>query len=249
LVVESAALFSVPRERPLMAGAAIECVHAYSLIHDDLPAMDDAATRRGRPSVHKAFDEATAILAGDSLLTLAFNLLAREDTHPDAVIRIALVEALASAAGCGGMAGGQMLDLLAEGRFAKFPGLDEQDILTLQAMKTGALLRCACLSGAILGGADAASRNALERYGEALGQAFQVADDLLDVEGDAAALGKAVGQDAAAGKATLVKLLGPIEARARLNALVEMAVNALAVFGSRATALEAAAHFVAERRR
>jgi farnesyl diphosphate synthase len=233
-----------------MAGAALECVHAYSLIHDDLPAMDDAALRRGRASLHKAFDEATAILAGDALLTFAFDILARPETHPDPAIRIALVSALAGAAGIGGMAGGQLLDLAAEGRFseggAKAP--DERGILTLQAMKTGALLACACGFGAILGSADATLRQAIERYGAAIGQAFQIADDMLDVEGDAAALGKATGKDAAAGKATLIAILGLAGARMRLTALVEEAQAALAPFGGKAETLGAAARFIAQRK-
>jgi farnesyl diphosphate synthase len=249
LVVETAALFAVPREHALMVGAALECVHVYSLVHDDLPAMDDDDMRRGRPSAHRAFDEATAILAGDGLLTFAFDVLARPQTHPDAAVRIELVAALARAAGIGGMAGGQMLDLAAEGRFAGEPKpQDEAAVATLQAMKTGALLRFACLAGAILGGADAAQRAALVVYGEAIGQAFQIADDLLDLEGDAATLGKATGKDAAAGKATLVAVLGVGGARERLAALVEKAEAALTPFGDKADVLKAMARFIAERR-
>jgi farnesyl diphosphate synthase len=250
LVVETAALFSVARERALMAGAALECLHCYSLVHDDLPAMDDDMLRRGRPTVHRAFDEATAILAGDALLTFAFDILARRETHPSAEVRIALVAALARAAGLGGMAGGQMLDLTAEGRFdaERPPRQSERDIVTLQAMKTGALLRFACRAGAILGEADAAAQEALDRYGAALGQAFQIADDLLDIEGDAATLGKRTGKDASAGKATLVGLLGPDGARARLAELVAEAEAALEPFGTRAVVLVEAARFVAERR-
>ncbi len=250
LVVEAAALFGVAREHALLAGAAIECVHCYSLVHDDLPAMDDDALRRGQPTVHKAFDEATAILAGDSLLTFAFDILSRPDTHPNAAVRVGLVLALARAAGLGGMAGGQMLDLAAEGRFAggRPERLGEGEIITLQAMKTGALLRFACVAGAMLGEAGAEKRGALDRYGAALGQAFQIADDLLDVEGDAATLGKAAGKDAAAGKATLVGVLGPAEARIRLAQLVAEAETALAPFGKDALWLKAAARFVAERR-
>jgi farnesyl diphosphate synthase len=248
LVIETAALFGVPRERALMAGAALECVHCYSLVHDDLPAMDDDGLRRGQPTLHKAFDEATAILAGDSLLTLAFDVMARPQTHPDAAIRVALVTELARAAGLGGMAGGQMLDLAAEGRFeARAAQLGERDILTLQAMKTGALLRFACIAGAILGNAVADERQALTRYGEALGKAFQIADDLLDVEGDAATVGKATGKDAAVGKATLVGILGVETAHARLAELVAQAHDALEGFGERAAILRAAADFVAER--
>jgi farnesyl diphosphate synthase len=249
LTVETAALFGVKREHALMAGAAIECVHCYSLVHDDLPAMDDDALRRGRPTVHKAFDEATAILAGDGLLTFAFDILARPETHPDASVRIALVMELARAAGLGGMVGGQMLDLAAEGRFgADQAPRGEQQVLTLQAMKTGAILHVCCMAGAILGNAPPAAREAVSRYGKALGQAFQIADDLLDVEGDTATLGKAAGKDAAHGKATLVDLLGQSGAHARLTALVKEAEAALEPFGAGSATLAAAARFVAERR-
>ncbi len=234
LVVEAAALFEAPRERALMAGAALECVHCYSLVHDDLPAMDNDDLRRGQPSVHKAFDEATAILVGDSLLTFAFDVLSRPETHPDAAVRVELVSALARAAGFGGMAGGQMLDLAA--------------ITTLQQMKTGALLRFACAAGAILARARPEEREALARYGEAIGRAFQIADDLLDVEGDAATVGKSTGKDAAAGKATFVGVLGAEGARAWLKNLVAEAEAALAGFGSRAAMLAAIARFIAERR-
>jgi farnesyl diphosphate synthase len=250
LVVESAALLNVPRERALMAGAALECIHCYSLVHDDLPAMDDDDLRRGRPTAHKAYDEATAILAGDGLLTLAFDILARPETHPNPSVRAELVLALARAAGLGGMVGGQMLDLAAEGRFdgGKRSVLGEADVRTLQAMKTGALLRFGCLAGAILGEAAPEQREALERYGALLGEAFQIADDLLDIEGDAATVGKATGKDAAAHKATLVSVLGMDQARSRLKALVEDSVSALAPFGAKADVLKAAAVFVAERR-
>jgi farnesyl diphosphate synthase len=249
LTVETAALFGVKRQRALMAGAAIELVHCYSLVHDDLPAMDDDDLRRGRPTAHKKFDEATAILAGDGLLTFAFDVLGRPETHPDAAIRIALVTGLARAAGLGGMVGGQMLDLAAEGRFGKNDTPQgEKDVLTLQAMKTGAILKFCCTAGAVLGNAPAAKRDAVNRYGQVIGQAFQIADDLLDVEGDTATLGKAAGKDAAHGKATLVDLLGVAGARARLAQLVKDAENALAPFGADAAILKDAAHFVAERR-
>jgi farnesyl diphosphate synthase len=249
LTIETAALFGVPRERALMAGAAIELVHCYSLVHDDLPAMDNDDLRRGRPTAHKAFDEATAILAGDGLLTFAFDVLARPQTHPDAAVRIALVMGLARAAGLGGMVGGQMLDLAAEGRFGKNDTPQgEQDVLTLQAMKTGAILKFCCVAGAILGGAPVAQREAVARYGQIIGQAFQIADDLLDVEGDTATLGKAAGKDAAHGKATLVDLLGIAGARARLAQLVREAENTLAPFGSAGAILKEAARFIAERR-
>jgi farnesyl diphosphate synthase len=249
LVVESASLFDVPREQALMAGVALECVHCYSLVHDDLPAMDNDDLRRGQPTAHKAFDEATAILAGDGLLTFAFDILARPETHPSAAVRVELVLALARAAGLGGMVGGQMLDLAAEGRFDRGvpQQLVEAEVATLQAMKTGALLKFACRAGAILGQASAAQREALDRYGIAVGKAFQIADDLLDVEGDPALVGKQTGKDAEAGKATIVGLLGPDGARARLRTLVAEAEAALAPFGASAAVLIAGAHFVAER--
>ena len=250
LVVASADLFRVPRERALMVGAALECVHCYSLVHDDLPAMDNDDLRRGRPTAHKAFDEASAILAGDGLLTFAFDVLARPETHPDPGVRLELVMALARGAGLGGMVGGQMLDLAAEGRFAdgRPLRLDEAEVKTLQAMKTGALLRFACVAGGILGQAKPAEREALERYGSAVGQAFQIADDLLDHEGDSATLGKAAGKDAAAGKATLVGILGVKRARERLAGLVTEAGAAVKPFGASADMLRAAASFVANRK-
>ena len=248
LVVESAALFDVPRENSLMAGAALECVHCYSLAHDDLPAMDNDDLRRGRPTTHKAYDEATAILAGDGLLTFAFDILSRPETHADAKVRLELVSALARAAGLGGMVGGQMLDLAAEGRFdASSRQLGEEDVKTLQAMKTGALLRFGCLAGAILGKASQDLRTALDRYGSAIGEAFQIADDLLDLEGDPATVGKATGKDAAAHKATLVGVLGPAAARHRLESLVAEAQTALRPFGASADVLKTAARFVATR--
>jgi farnesyl diphosphate synthase len=249
LVVESANLFAVPRANALMAGAALECVHCYSLVHDDLPAMDNDALRRGQPTAHKAYDEATAILAGDGLLTFAFDVLSRQETHADPAVRIELVGALARASGVGGMAGGQMLDLAAEGRFApNHPApLRENEVLTLQAMKTGALLRFACQAGGILAAASPPQREALARYGAAVGQAFQIADDLLDLEGDPALLGKSTGKDAVAGKATMVSILGGAGAKARLNELVAEAERALAPFGATAAVLIEGAHFVADR--
>ena len=251
LVVESAALFAVPRQQALMAGAALECVHCYSLVHDDLPAMDNDALRRGQPTAHKKFDEATAILAGDGLLTFAFDILSRPETHPNAGIRIELVSALARASGVGGMAGGQMLDLAAEGRFdGNRPlRLGEHEVRTLQAMKTGALLRFGCQAGGILAAATGPQREAIDRYGTAVGQAFQIADDLLDLEGDAALVGKSTGKDAAAGKATMVGALGGAEpAKARLRQLVAEAEDALAPFGAAAAILIEGARFVADRR-
>ena len=249
LIVESAALFDVPRERALMAGAALEFVHCYSLAHDDLPAMDNDDLRRGRPTAHKAFDEATAILAGDGLLTLAFDVLARPQTHPSPAVRAELVLALARGAGLGGMVGGQMLDLAAEGRFdGKVQKLEAADVKLLQTMKTGALLRFGCLAGAILGEASQLKRDALDRYGTLLGEAFQIADDLLDVEGDAATVGKATGKDAAVNKGTFVSVLGLDQAKARLKTLVREAEAALAPFGRDGDVLKMAARFVAERK-
>jgi len=249
LVVESAALFDVPRQSALMAGAALECVHCYSLVHDDLPAMDNDELRRGQPTAHRKFDEATAILAGDGLLTFAFDILGRPQTHSDPAVRIELVTALARAAGIGGMAGGQMLDLAAEGRFARHDPLKlgDSEVRMLQAMKTGALLRFACQAGGILAAAARPQRDALDRYGSALGEAFQIADDLLDLEGDPALVGKQTGKDAAAGKATMVSVLGAAGAKARLSQLVADAEAALAPFGRAATILVEGARFVAKR--
>ncbi|WP_375460220.1 polyprenyl synthetase family protein [uncultured Enterovirga sp.] len=251
LVVEAARLFGREDQGVLRAAAAIECVHGYSLVHDDLPAMDDDELRRGKPTVHRAFDEATAILAGDALITLAFDMLADEATDPDPAVRIALTLSLARSSGIGGMAGGQMLDLEAEGRFASHGRPlrgDEADTLRLQAMKTGAIL-VACLEmGAIVGRADDEAKRALSAYGRAIGQAFQIADDLLDAEGEAGLVGKATGKDAARGKATLVSLLGIETARARLSRLVDEAQGALQPFGPRADTLRETASFVAARR-
>jgi farnesyl diphosphate synthase len=246
LVVESASLFDVPRQNALMAGAALECVHCYSLVHDDLPAMDNDELRRGQPTAHRRFDEATAILAGDGLLTFAFDILSRRETHADAAVRVDLVNALARAAGIGGMAGGQMLDLAAEGRFGART-LGQSEVRMLQAMKTGALLRFGCQAGGILAAATPLQRAALERYGSAVGEAFQIADDLLDIEGDPALVGKSTGKDAAAGKATFVSVLGVAGAKARLRELVAEAEAALAPFGQSAAILIEGARFVAER--
>ena len=247
LVVESANLFSVSHGNALMAGAALECVHCYSLVHDDLPAMDNDELRRGQPTAHRKFDEATAILAGDGLLTFAFDILSRQETHPDAAVRVELVNALARAAGAGGMAGGQMLDLAAEGRFGPISH-GAGDVRLLQSMKTGALLRFACEAGGILGRASATQRQALTRYGAAVGEAFQIADDLLDIEGDPALVGKSTGKDSAAGKVTFASVLGIAGAKRRLGELVAEAEAALAPFGPAAAMLVEGAHFVADRR-
>ena len=245
LVVESAAVFGIGREAGLLAGAALECIHCYSLVHDDLPAMDNSDLRRGRPTLHKAYDDATAILAGDALLTLAFDIITRDEIHRDAGVRLALTRALARAAGVGGMAGGQMLDLAGEGRFGD---REPVDVARLQQMKTGALLRYGCIAGAILGQASQKQYQALDDYGRALGEAFQIADDLLDVEGDAAALGKQTGQDAALGKTTFVTQLGIEGARQRVRDLLARADTALSMFGAKGDVLRAAARFVAERK-
>ncbi|MGJ5175368.1 polyprenyl synthetase family protein [Bradyrhizobium oligotrophicum] len=245
LVVESAAVFGVPRRGALMAGAALECIHCYSLIHDDLPAMDNSDLRRGRPTLHKAYDDATAILAGDALLTIAFDIITRDEIHPDAGVRLALTRALARCAGVGGMAGGQILDLAGEGRFGD---RDPVDVARVQQMKTGALLRFGCIAGALLGQASAAEYQALDDYGRALGEAFQIADDLLDVEGDAATLGKPAGADAELGKTTFVTQLGIEGARQRVRDLLARGDAALSIFGAKGDVLRAAAHFVAERK-
>jgi farnesyl diphosphate synthase len=243
LVVSSAALFDVPQAQALRAAAAIEMIHCYSLIHDDLPAMDDADLRRGRPSAHKAFDEATAILAGDGLLTEAFAVLADPATHEKAEVRCELIAAVAHAAGAAGMVGGQMIDLSDE-RAA----LDLDGITELQALKTGALIRVSALAGAILGEADDAARGALKGYSEALGLAFQIADDLLDAESTTEALGKPAGQDSGADKATFVALMGIEGARARAHVLVREAKAQLDLFGDKADSLRETADYVIARR-
>ncbi|MCG6205758.1 polyprenyl synthetase family protein [Rhodopseudomonas sp. HC1] len=245
LAVESAAVFGVDRAGALLVGAALECIHCYSLIHDDLPAMDNSDLRRGRPTLHKAYDDATAILAGDALLTLAFDIITRDEVHQDAKVRLDLNRVLARCAGLGGMVGGQMLDLAGEGRFGD---REPVDVAKLQQMKTGALLRYGCVAGAILGQATADQYRALDDYGRALGEAFQIADDLLDVEGDAAALGKPAGADAALGKTTFVTQLGVDGAKQRVRDLIAKADEALAPFGARGDVLRAAARFVAERK-
>lgn len=251
LVVETARLFGVPAEQALRAGAAVELAHCYSLVHDDLPAMDDDDTRRGRPTVHRAYDEATAILAGDGLLTLAFDVIADPRTHPDGETRAAIILLFSRALGLGGMVGGQMLDLAAEGRFAADGAaekLDETRIRRMQAMKTGALLAGSVLIGARLGQADPTRMAALERYGSALGAAFQVADDILDIEASAEQMGKATAKDDAKGKATLVAALGLDAAKRERDRLSEEAIAALAGFGPEAALLRAAAEFTAQRK-
>jgi farnesyl diphosphate synthase len=243
LVLESANLFGIEPDRALNAAVALECVHCYSLIHDDLPAMDDDDLRRGRPTVHKAYDEATAILAGDALLTLAFEITSAPDTHPNPAVRAELCLRLAKASGAAGMVGGQMLDLEAPGK-----QLGESEIRTLQRMKTGALLTYACEAGGILGETSEAKMAALHEYGAALGAAFQLADDLLDAEGDAAVVGKATGKDQQAGKGTLVSLFGLDAARLKLGELKLQALAALAPFRPDDKMLAEAAEFVVARK-
>lgn len=242
LVVAGSELFDVPARRALRVGAAIEMIHGYSLVHDDLPAMDDAALRRGRPSCHKRFDEATAVLAGDALQCLAFEVLAGEPTHPDPAVRCELVHGLARASGADGMCGGQMIDLEAEGR-----ALDLDQVLELQRLKTGALIRFACEAGAILGGAPDTARLALRAYAADLGLAFQIQDDLLDVTGDAATTGKDQGIDAAAGKATVVSLVGIDGARERLQVLRASASRQLEALPRGPDLLRAVVDFVISR--
>jgi farnesyl diphosphate synthase len=241
LLIEACRMFGRIGEGVFRAALAVECVHCYSLVHDDLPAMDDNDMRRGKPTVHKAFDEATAILAGDALLTLAFDLMADAATDNDPAIRSELVVGLARAAGMGGMVGGQILDLAAEGI-----GLDEVAIRRLQAMKTGALIRFSCEAGAIIGRADTTSRTALIEFGEIIGFAFQLADDLLDAAGPMK-IGKAGKKDAARGKATLVALYGPDRSREVLRGLVEAATTRLATFGKSAETMVQVARFIGER--
>jgi len=243
LVLASAQLFGVAQRCALQVAVAGEMVHAYSLVHDDLPAMDNSDLRRGRPTCHKEFDEATAVLAGDGLLTAAFEVLADPDTHGDPAVRCELVTALAGAAGAAGMVGGQMIDLIAE-----HLTLDIGAITRLQRMKTGALIAFSCEAGAILAKAPHELRTALRGYAHDLGLAFQIADDLLDVEGSAEETGKPVGADIASGKATFVSILGVTRARAQAELLISQAIAHLDLFEQRAELLREAARFVITRR-
>ena len=243
LVMETAALFGVNQTCAARVAASVEMLHAYSLVHDDLPAMDDDDLRRGKPSAHKAFDEATAILAGDALQCRAFEVLGESDTHSDPQARCELVVALGAAAGARGMAGGQMIDMAAEGKT-----LDGPAVTRLQALKTGRLIQYSAEAGAILGRASAQQRHLLAAYGRDLGAAFQIADDVLDVEGDAAEIGKTAGKDAAAGKATMVAVLGLDLARSHAEMLAGQAAAYLDGFGERAANLRALAAFVVARR-
>jgi farnesyl diphosphate synthase len=242
LVIETAGLFGVPPERALRVAAAIEALHTYSLVHDDLPAMDDDDLRRGRPTAHRKFDEATAILAGDALLTIAFEWLADPETHPSADVRTRLVMELARAAGSHGMIGGQMIDIEAPGR-----ALGVEEIVDLQRRKTGALFEFSCVAGGRLGQAGARDLKALRAYARDLGLAFQIGDDLLDVLGQAESAGKAVGKDAAMGKATLVSLWGVEGAQREARRLAERASATLERFGPQAQALRALPFFLLDR--
>jgi farnesyl diphosphate synthase len=243
LVLETAGLFGIGRGQAALVAAAVECIHAYSLIHDDLPAMDDDDLRRGKPTAHRAFDEATAILAGDALLTFAFEITGSPAAHKDAAVRCDLVVHLAQAAGYAGMIAGQMIDMALEGRAS---GLSE--ITRLQSLKTGALITYCCEAGAILGLAPSAARGALKDYGQDLGLAFQIADDLLDAEGTAAETGKKVGKDADRGKATFISALGVEGSRQQARIVAKRAAARLDLFGEKAELLRALAQFVVERR-
>ncbi len=242
LTVSSADLFNVETERSLRVAAAIEMVHCYSLVHDDLPAMDDDELRRGQPTCHVKYGEATAILAGDALLTRAFEVLADDKTHPDPHVRSDLVMALSKAAGPAGMVGGQMLDLIAEESDLNMP-----EITRLQRMKTGMLIAVSCEAGAVLGKATQGASHALHAYAHDLGLAFQIADDLLDVEGDENTVGKRTGKDEEAGKATFVSLLGAERAREQAQMLVAQACEHLDLFGEKADSLKNMARFVVDR--
>lgn len=243
LVTASAALFGVSRDCALRVAAAVECVHCYSLVHDDLPCMDDDDMRRGRLATHKAYDEATAVLAGDALLTQAFEILADPRTHEDARICCALVGDLARAAGAHGMVGGQMIDLEAARRT-----LDIGAITRMQQLKTGALIAFSCGAGAVLGRASKQQRQSLHAYAHDLGLAFQIADDLLDVEGTPEELGKRVGKDDAAGKATFVGVMGVARARSQAEMLSQQAIKHLDLFDDKADPLRLAAKFAVTRR-
>lgn len=243
LVVAAADMFGAPRSRSIRAGCAVEMIHCYSLIHDDLPAMDDSDLRRGRPSVHKAYDEATAILAGDALLTQAFEIIAEPETHPDGNVRCRLALELARASGKDGMVGGQMIDIYAEQKKFDLAGIEE-----LQKLKTGAIIRFSAIAGGIVGGASPAEVEALRRYAEDLGLAFQIVDDILDATADAEALGKPVGQDVDMDKATFIKLLGMSGAKKKAADLVERCKGHLDCFGAPAEPLKGAADFVFARK-
>ena len=241
-LMEAGAMFDAPEKSLLRAGAALECVHCYSLVHDDLPCMDDDDFRRGQPTVHKAFDEATAVLAGDALLTLAFKILSSNETHPDGAVRLMLIERLSDAAGARGMVGGQMIDMLEE----ESPR-DLNTITRMQRMKTGALISYALEGAGIIGGAREAERNALAGFANDLGLAYQIADDLLDATGEEARVGKALGKDKTAGKANFVTLLGVDGARQRVRLLAAQSKEHLAIFHNKADILLQSVEFVLDR--
>lgn len=242
LILEVASMLGSEDKHAIYAAAGLECLHCYSLVHDDLPAMDDDDFRRGKPTIHKAFDEATAILAGDALLTLAFELTVSDASGVDAGTRCSMAQSMARNAGLAGMVGGQKLDLEYENSAAP-----EEIISRIHAMKTGALVRYACSAGAMISGSSPADIATMERFGEVVGLAFQLADDLLDVTADSVTMGKATGKDSEAGKSTLVAIYGIEWARDRLDQLIEEAETILAPYGERADVLRAAAQFAAKR--
>ena len=244
LVTATAALFHVDRAVALRVGTAVEAIHVYSLVHDDLPCMDDDDMRRGKPTVHRAFDDATAVLAGDSLHALAFEILASSQTHTDPFIRGELVSTLALASGPEGMAGGQMMDIEAEKS-----AFDLQTVMRLQALKTGALIAASVEMGAILGHIPPEGRTHLRGYARDIGLAFQIADDIMDVEGDPELAGKALQKDAAAGKGTFVSLMGLERAKQQADMLVQQANEHLSTYGSEADLLRAIANYITERDR
>ncbi len=243
-VAESARILGADHHQALRVGAALECIHCYSLVHDDLPAMDDDDLRRGKPTCHIAFDEATAILAGDGLLTVAFEIITDPATHSDGVVRAELALELARASGHNGMVGGQMLDLAAEEKHSH----DLDEIIAIQSLKTGALFRYSLEGGAILAQAGAEDRERMRTYADRVGLAFQIADDILDVESSPEQLGKATQKDAEAGKATFIDLFGLDGAKARASALADEAVGALSSYDSKADSLREAARFIVERK-
>lgn len=243
-VIETGALFDAPERALLRTAAALECVHTYSLVHDDLPCMDDDDFRRGQPTVHKAFGESTAVLAGDALLTLAFKILASSETHTDPMVRLRLIERLSDCAGAVGMVGGQMIDMLGENS-----PRDLNTITRMQRLKTGALISYSVEAGATIGGANDAEFNALHGFAHDLGLAYQIADDILDAEGDQEIAGKPLRTDSALGKANFVTLLGIDQAKERVRLLAAQARTHLAIFGQRATVLLQSVDFVLDRPR